>query len=276
MHPSLEHTSHRPWPLPGEDWRWAQSWRHLAFIHYRVDPRLLRGRIPAELRVQEFDGSAWVGVVPFVMCGLRRAGVPALPPLRPVAEVNVRTYVERDGRPGVWFLSLDAASWAVVIGGRAFYGLPYFRARMAHTLEGGGVRFESRRLGDGACFSATYRPVGPEFRPGHGSFEHWMAERYCLYSRVRGATICVDVHHPPWPVQMAEVRVHRSDLLEAGNLATGDQRPRCHFSPGVEVVTYAPRRTDDGLGPALLPVAGHAGPAALLGTGGLSPAMGGP
>lgn len=258
MHPSLRHTSHRPWSLPEDDWAWRQSWLHLAFIHYRVDAGALRRRIPPSLRVQEFDGSAWVALVPLLMCDVMRGTLPSFPPMREFPEVNLRTYVECNGRPGIWFFSLDADCWPIVLGGRILYGVPYFRASMSHALVNGGIRFESHRLRNGARFRASYRPVGPVFQPRPGSFEHWMAERYCLYSRVRGNTICIEVHHRPWPLQEAEVRIHESDLLAAAGLRAFEGFPRCHFSSGVEVVSYAPYRTNRLPEAALLPVAGNA------------------
>ncbi len=263
MHSSLGHTTHRPWPLPDEEWTWKQSWLHLAFIHYPIDANAVQARIPTNLRVQEFDGTAWVGIVPFLMCDVRRGNLPSFSTLGAFPEVNLRTYVECNGRPGVWFFSLDADSWPVVLGGRVLYGAPYFKASMSHTLEGAGFRIESVRARDGTCFRATCLPVGPAFRSRPGSFEHWMAERYCLYSRVRGATICTDVHHRPWPLQAADIQVHQSDLMAAEGLMAGEGAPRCHFSSGVEVVSYAPYRTDKFLEQALLPITGQAGHASL-------------
>ena len=238
MHPSLNYTAHRPWPLPDRPWAWRQKWQQLAFIHYRIDAAALASRIPAELTIQEFDGSAWLAIVPFMMADVMKGNLPCFPPFRSFPELNVRTYVECNGRPGVWFLSLDADCWPVVLGGRVLYGLPYHKAAMRLTRTGEVVDFESRRMRGGAGFRGSYRPVGPVFTAGNGTFEHWATERYCLYSRVRGSTHCVDVHHRPWPLQRAAVNLLESGMFSALNLNVADDSPRCHFSSGVEVVSY--------------------------------------
>src|SRR5690606_4642989 len=130
MHPPLASLDHRPWPLPTGDWKWRQSWLDLAFLHYRVDATELREKLPRGVHLQEFDGSAWVGLVPFRMAGVRRRLLPDLPPLDSFPELNLRTYVEAGGKPGVWFFSLDADCWPIVWGGRRIYDLPYSPARM--------------------------------------------------------------------------------------------------------------------------------------------------
>jgi uncharacterized protein YqjF (DUF2071 family) len=160
MHPSLREMAHRPWPLPKAKWTWRQSWLDLAFIHYRISAASLRRMIPEQLQVQEWDGSAWVGLVPFRMAGVMKRPLPDLPGFIEFPEMNLRTYVEVDGKPGVWFFSLDAASWPVVWGGRHLYGLPYFSAKMRQKQQDGWWNYSSRRGASGALFTARYRPVG--------------------------------------------------------------------------------------------------------------------
>lgn len=247
MHPSLLLTDHRPWPLPASPWRWRQAWLDLAFIHYRVPEELLKPKLPEELTLQEFDGSAWLGVVPFRMSGVSPRRVPDVPFLHTFPELNVRTYVEREGRAGVWFFSLDATSWPLVLGGRYVYGLPYHRAVMRHEWRDGWCHFRSRRRGwagqggKRAVFEASYRPVGDVFHARPGSFEHWAAERYCLYAHSpRRGLERVEVHHPPWPLQAAEVRLHTCELPAAAGLPVPQRGGElvCHFSTGVSTVSY--------------------------------------
>ncbi|MES2708171.1 MAG: DUF2071 domain-containing protein [Verrucomicrobiota bacterium] len=245
MHPSLLQTDHRPWPLPESPWKWRQSWVDLAFLHYRVRAEELQTRLPAGLRLQEFDGSAWLGVVPFRMSGVSRRPVPDIPFLHTFPELNLRTYVEHDGKPGVWFFSLDTSSWPFVFGGKYVYGLPYFHARMRHRWrDGGWCHFSSVRRGGRAPFAARYRPAGDVFHAEPGTFEHWATERYCLYSHSpkRGMER-VEVHHPPWPLQKAEVILETSGIPDAAGISLPEgERPVCHFSKGVSVVSYGVER----------------------------------
>ena len=240
-HPSLSRIDHRPWPLPAVKWAWRQGWKDLAFLHYRIDPAQVRSLLPAGVTLQTFDGSAWLGVVPFLMHDVMRGSLPALPWLSTFPELNVRTYVEAHGRPGVWFFSLDAASRGIVFGGRTFYRLPYHLAGMKiERQDGGWYDYSSSRRPVGVAFRGRYRPIGSVFEAVPGTFEHWAAERYCLYSRApRGESLHrAEVHHAPWPLQTAEVEITRNDLLSALGLTPEDQPPVCHFSTGVKVISW--------------------------------------
>ena len=251
MHPSLQYVAHRPWPLPARAWQWRESWLDLAFIHYRVDAAEIRSRIPPTLQLQEFDGSAWVALVPFRMAGVMRRPFPDLPPFSSFPELNLRTYVEFEGKPGVWFFSLDADSWPMVLGGRRIYRLPYFAATMDHRVSSGWHSFSSTRKKTPAAFKARYRPLGDAFVSAPGSFEHWAAERYCLYSQspVHGLER-VEIHHAPWPIQRAEVEIETCTMLSAAGIVSAIDKPVCHFSTGVHVVSFAKEklRRIDGAG----------------------------
>jgi hypothetical protein len=165
MHRLLRETAHRPWPLPRREWIWRQSWLDLAFIHYRVDSGQLRPRLPKGLSLQEFDGSAWIALVPFRMEGVMRRPFPDFPPLSSFRELNVRTYVEAGGMPGVWFLSLDADSWPAVLGGRGLYGVPYFHARITQEARNGWFEYSCVRRGEvSRALSACRRGVPSQAR----------------------------------------------------------------------------------------------------------------
>ena len=121
---------------PAGPWVMAQRWHDLLFAHWRCAAGDLRPLIPAPLEIETFDGSAWIGVIPFYMSGVRMRGMPPIPTAHAFLELNVRTYVTLDGRPGVWFFSLDAASSLAVIGARLGIRLPYFRAAMRRRRDG--------------------------------------------------------------------------------------------------------------------------------------------
>jgi len=240
MHPALRFLDHRPWPLPAGDWKWRQSWLELAFLHYRVSVEEIGKLLPSGVELQEFDGSAWVGLVPFRMAGVMRRPFPPFPPFNSFPELNLRTYVEVDGKPGVWFFSLDADCWPVVWGGRRWYKLPYFSAEMEHRQDDGWCRFSSVRRGGDVRFKACFRPLGEPFSARPGSFEHWATERYCLYSHSERSGISrVEVHHAPWPLQEAEVEIEECDILSAAGISPIGSAPICHCSGGVAVVSYA-------------------------------------
>src|SRR5262245_39338566 len=128
MRKILDRIAHRPWPQPDGPWVMAQTWHDLLFAHWRIDSALLRPQIPSALEIDTFDGEAWIAVVPFRMSGVRLRMAPQVPGLSAFPEVNVRTYVKADGKPGVWFFSLDATNAVAVAAARLTFHLPYFRA----------------------------------------------------------------------------------------------------------------------------------------------------
>ena len=202
----MDQTSHRPWPLPQTPWVLSMLWHDLLFLHWPIRRDVIRPMIPRPLDLDTFDGWCWIGVVPFRMTGVRPRYLP-LPLAFP--ELNVRTYVKTPGRSGVWFFSLDAASWIAVRAARAWYGLPYYDARMSVQMEGDAIRYQSARIHNRAApteFSASYRPTAPAYRAAAGTLDHWLTERYCLYvTGKRDRIFYGDIHHEPWPLQPAEV-----------------------------------------------------------------------
>ncbi|QQL46252.1 YqjF family protein [Sulfuriroseicoccus oceanibius] len=244
-HPSLAFTDHRPWPLPDQRWRWRQSWNDLAFVHYKVDAKRLRELVPAKYEIDRFAGDAWVSVVPFMMEDVAPQGMPCVFPFRSFPELNLRTYVTHGGKPGVFFFSLDAANLPLVVGGNAIYGVPYKYARMAYIQRDGVREFVSRRYGSAVNFRAMIKPLGPEFEAAAGTLEEWLSERYCLYSvGVAGAYYRVEVHHKKWPLRECAVELIENDLLKPFGLEVDESSALCHFSPGVDVVSFRPERLD--------------------------------
>jgi len=240
MHISFSRTDHRPWSLPQGRWTWRQSWQDLLFAHWRVSAAAIRPLVPKGLTVQEFDGTAWVGVVPFRMAGVMRRPLPDLPGLSAFPELNLRVYVERDGKPGVWFLSLDAANAVAVWAARRFFHLPYFIADIRFERRSEGFFFSSQRPNKYATawFTARYRSSSAVFEAPRGSLESFLAERYCLYAQSRsGALYRAEVHHVPWPLQEAVGEVEASDLVTPHRLRL-EGTPLLHFSRGVDVVVW--------------------------------------
>ena len=125
VHPALIQTDHRPWAMPERRWSMQQQWANLAFLHWEISPAVLQETLPADLEVDTYDGRAWLGVVPFDMKGVTPRHVPRFKPLTDFPEINVRTYVIKDGKPGVWFYSLDVTSPLPVSVARRFFLLPY-------------------------------------------------------------------------------------------------------------------------------------------------------
>jgi uncharacterized protein YqjF (DUF2071 family) len=234
---SLERLEHRPWPPPRRGWVMGQTWEDLLFAHWRVPLEAVRAHVPAELEVELRDGSAWIAITPFRLTGLRARGTLPLPRVSSFLEVNVRTYVRAaDGKPGIWFFSLDASSRLAVEAARRTYKLPYFHARMSATRRGEWIEYECARIEErGRVFSGRYRPVGAVFNAEPDSLEWFLTERYCLYTTdERGVVHRAEIHHEPWPLQAAEAEIELTTLSPIEL----DGAPLCHFSRRQDVVVW--------------------------------------
>lgn len=230
----------------------GMSWEHLAFIHWRIEPEAMRPLLPPCLELDTFDGSAWLGVVPFLMNRVRARCLPPFPGTHRFLEMNLRTYVRNRDRPGVWFFSLDATSWLAVRGARLGFHLPYFDARMSASF-GDTVSYASRRTHARAipgAFRADYRPTGPVFQSQPGTLEHWLTERYCLYAAKGDTLYRGEIHHLPWPLQPAEVSIRENSLGDLVGLDLSYPPESVLFSRRLDVVAWLVRQT-------ALPTDGH-------------------
>lgn len=234
--------SHRPYPLPDRPWLMAQSWHTLLFAHWRVPVEFLRQQIPAALTIDTYHDGAWIGVVPFTMSDVRFRLQPTYPFVSAFAELNVRTYVIHDGKPGVWFFSLDAANRiAVEVARRAFH-LPYFHARMRVRRDGDRLRYDSRRTDrrtDSGEFRAAYRPTSPVYRSQPESLEAWLTERYCLYAAEAGNLWRADIHHHPWPLQHAQAEIEVNTVAKRVGFQF-DGPPLLHYAERLDVLAWGP------------------------------------
>jgi len=161
--------------------------------------------------------TVWIGIVALYMEGVMMRYLPDLPFISSFPELNVRTYVNYKDKPGVWFLSLNAANPLAVWAARHFFHLPYFHARMKITKEDKQVQFKSNRKWkkQPVVFDTAYRPVSKVYESEKGSLEQWLTERYCLYSKSRkGRLYRVDVHHHPWPLQKAEADIAHNSMTK--------------------------------------------------------------
>jgi uncharacterized protein len=216
-----------------------QHWKWITFLHWRYRPETIQPMLPEALTVETCDGSAWVGVTPFLMHGLRVPGLPAVPWLSEFPETNVRTYVHDDrGRSGLCFLSLDAARLPAVLAARAGYWLPYFWSDMTVRVSGGCITYRSRRRwaapGSAHCDAQT-RLAEALSDPECSPLVHFLTARYRLFTRIAGRLAAAEVEHPLWPLHRAELLGLEQNLLTEAGLPAPPGDPLAHASPGVPV-----------------------------------------
>ena len=223
----------------------TQLWKDLLFLHYPVQPEALRPLVPERLTLETYEHRAWISVVPFQITRLRPPGVPALPWISSFPELNVRTYVTYQGKPGVYFFSLDAGNLSAVWGARVFYRLPYWHADM--RVEGNrtaDVEYRSRRIHGPrpAEFEANYGPTGPVKPSVPGSLDAFLTERYCLYTWNRARLYRCEIHHLPWPLQPVEWKVEKNTMASVAGIEIREEEAIGQFSRKLKVLLWAPER----------------------------------
>ena len=240
--------SDRTWPLPRQPWVMRMRWSELLFAHWAIDPAAVAKLLPAGVTLDTRDGKAWVGVVPFLMSGVAPRLCPPIPGLSRFLELNVRTYVAVDGKPGVWFFSLDAASRVAVRVARATFNLPYMDAAMSiRQDQNGAVHYRSRRTHRGepaADLDVSYGVAGEFAEAEPGSLEHWLTARYCLYSaNRRGCLFRGEINHPPWSLAPAHY-LERSNTMGDGLGFSFDGEPHLLLARPVDVQAWLTSRCD--------------------------------
>jgi uncharacterized protein YqjF (DUF2071 family) len=220
-----------------------QIWNHLLFAHWAVPTEVLRPLIPAALTLDSFGGQGWVAVTPFHMTGVRLRWTPPIPGLSSFPELNVRTYVRLEDKAGVYFFSLDAGTRLAAWSARLSYRLPYFYARMAVEHDQGWIRYRSVR-DRRPQFRARYRPVAPVELRARGTLEHWLTERYCLYTARGGSLYRAEIHHRPWPLQNAEAEIETNTMAQAAGIMLPQAVPLLHFAKRLEVLVWPLRKTN--------------------------------
>lgn len=213
----------------------VQVWRDLLFAHWHIAPEAIRPLVPGQLDLDTFDGRAWISITPFHM-SLRLRGLPPLPGMFDFPELNCRTYVKAEGKPGIYFFSLDTANRTAVWGARSFYHLPYFHARMRIDKERDRISYSSKR--GAAVWHATYAPVSDPRRADPGSLDYFLAERYCLYTVWKGKTYRAEIHHLPWPLQSATARIEENTVARAVGMQLPDAPAALAFSRGLRVLIW--------------------------------------
>jgi hypothetical protein len=279
MHRALKHHEHRDRPLPDRPWAMSMRWTDLLFMHWPIDPEVMRQAVPGDFDLDLYDGKAWVGVVPFKMQSTRPRFCPPIPQkimrLSPSSfpELNVRTYVTINVKdngltrqlPGVYFFSLDAASKLSVRMARFGFNLPYFDAKMKVEKEpgtSGWTHYQSIRTHYGASpakFAASYRPkpkktvyregespAEPQTRKGGhpGSLEHFLTERYRLFTlgrKGRGVRVG-EIAHQSWPLQEAECDLSVCEMTQGLGFELPSSEPILHYADELDVVAWLPKR----------------------------------
>ncbi|MFM9873478.1 MAG: YqjF family protein [Fimbriimonadaceae bacterium] len=221
-----------------------QSWHNLTFFHRAFAPELIQPLLPPGLQVQSYQGKAYIGFVPFWMENVRLNHLPPLPNHRYIPETNVRTYVTTpDGTPGVWFCSLDCTDQIAITTARNLFGLNYLKASLTIQLQADKTIYSGTRASNSnAAYKAEVHHPGTPEPAKLGSFEFWLAERYLLFSMLRGKLIVGQVHHAPYQlIKPTFASCHESMITSTTGLPHSTHWDSILYSPGVNVEVFQPK-----------------------------------
>jgi len=233
----------RAWPIPRRPWSVRMIWHDLLFAHWPLLPEALQPLLPPGLKLDTLDGQAWLGIVPFRMTGIRHRWLPPVPGLSAFPELNVRTYVTANGKPGVWFFTLDATNRPAIAGARKLFHLQYRHARITCTTSADGwIDYTSRRRERSfppAEFVARYRPRESQQIIATDLLTNWLTARYCLYSADRqGQVWRGEIDHAPWQLAAAEAEIETNSLVTGLGLELPPTEPLLHFSRRLDAVAW--------------------------------------
>lgn len=238
----MKKQDHRSWPVPSKNWIMRQTWRNVFFAHWPVLPERLRPSIPSTLEIDTYQQMAWIGVVLFEIEGIYFRGLSPISVVHKFPEVNLRTYVQHKGKPGVFFLSLDVGNWASLVISKRWYHLPYRNAKISYRKEGSTFHCQSVRKGKSTIpitMKGSFTPNSESYYPEEGTIDHWLTERYCLYSLDRRGNIyCGDIHHKPWLLQKAQAVISDNTLPTPFGIDISEVEPILHFSKGMDTLFW--------------------------------------
>ncbi len=218
-----------------------QRWQNLLFLHWPIAETELRPLIPESLEIDTFEGQAWVGITPFHLTGLRLPSLPPIPGISDFDEINLRTYVHREGTPGIWFFSLDSSKIIPALAARLLFAAPYFSASIDFIQNDGEFRFDMQRtLEPQARFHAEWRRGTRLRAPDLESLAFFLVERYCFFAEAAGKLSMTRIYHHPWILEEADVRSWHSTLLSAVGPSDPVGEPLAHFSESLNVQVWAP------------------------------------
>ena len=228
----LSDTKHRPFALPAGNWQYYQEWNNALFLHWKVPFEELRSCVPENLELDEFEGEFYVSLVAFRMQKIRPKNLPSVNFISDFEEINLRTYVVKDGKAGVYFMNIEAENYLSAWVARKLSGLPYEKSKISRI----GNQFNSTNKLKNFKLHAEFEIR--EILSEKSHLDKWLTERYCLYLDENEQLFRFDIHHREWEIR--KVGMKNLDLIyRFKNDYLIDKNPDLvHYSKGVQVIAW--------------------------------------
>lgn len=228
----LSHKTHRPWELPEMPWQYYQEWNKVVFLHWKISADILEKYIPKDLEIDLYNDKAWVSLVCFDMENIRPKSLPPFAPVSNFHEINLRTYVKKNDKQGVYFLNIEGSKSISCQIAKILSQLPYKHSTM-HRSNG---HFQSKSKQNNDNFDLSYSKS--HSLKMKTPLDLWLTERYCLYQDYKKSMNTYDIHHIEWPINEIKVKSLFFNYSKFNELIQG-QPNLMHYSPGVQVLAWS-------------------------------------
>ncbi|HWK22969.1 MAG TPA: DUF2071 domain-containing protein [Ureibacillus sp.] len=211
-------------------WIMKQTWNDVLFAHYPIQRKVLEKLVPRELTLDTFNDTGWITIVPYLTSSMHLRGLPPVPGLATYPGFNIRTYVNVNGKPGVYFFKLIAANYIASYAAKCFFRLPYSYMKINYRRPNDVIVFESEKK-SGIQLLCNYKSLSAAQPTEKGSMEEWLVERYCLYTvNKKGVIYRADILHEPWNLEKAEADFYENTLLSSLNIISETEKPILHYA----------------------------------------------
>lgn len=227
--------SHRPWVLPTEKWLYYQEWNNALFLHWKVKASELQELLPANITLDTYHGQSWVSLVAFTMEKIRYRNTPPISAISNFHEINVRTYVTVNNKPGVYFLNIEAEKHLSCFVAKLLSGLPYEKSVMKRETDGKLQNYKSLNEEKKFQFEGSFIVRNKIEEPT--LLDNWLTERYCLYLNKSDKLYRYEIHHKPWPLFNVDL-IKLTTRYRFNNIDLQGRPDMMHYSTGVKVVAW--------------------------------------
>lgn len=210
---------------------WNQSWKNLLFQHFEIENiNEFQKYLPKDCTFDSFNGKYYLGLVSMNMTNVRHKSTGDFVWFKDYNELNVRTYILHNNKPGVLFLSLDVDSFISFFGARVFYGLPY-RLSKYKNKQNKISSFRNSKL----QFQTEYKITSEAKISSKDSFAYWATERYFFANKYLGISFKGEISHKPWELCFASVENFNLSVLDSYDVKS--QHPDILFCKQLDVQT---------------------------------------
>lgn len=226
----------RRWPWVGQ-----QEWGDVLFMHWSVPYEILKPYVPAPFTLETYDGESWVTVILLQAKHSRFRGMPTMMSYPPFLQMNVRTYIQFDGEPGIYFFSVDVNSLLTVAAAKGLLQLPCQFAEMELEEDKDQLSFNSKRIkSDHSSSSITvnYRPLTQEISNQQGTLPYWLTERYCFWMIKENRIIKGPLTHAPWKLSDVTVDLKMTEIISFIPAQYLQKNPLIHYSKSIHAYLH--------------------------------------